>query len=72
MTKYIEQRNEKMRERYRKLFKQFKREKVKNASDKAIEELVRIYNVHELSFDTVKKIVHDSNYGRQKNGEAKE
>lgn len=65
MKPIIEERNVTIREQYRKLMK-FQ----KHSSAEAIEALVKKHNVWNLTYDTVRAIVTNQNYGTKKKKDA--
>jgi hypothetical protein len=64
MKKFTERRNTQIRERYQSLVKKYKGQGNRKPRESAIADLLKIYSVFELSYETMAKICSDPNYGR--------
>ncbi len=63
MRPYFEERNERIRKRYKVLFKAFKREGFKDSRNRAIEE-IEVELEGELTWSTINDIISGSTYGQ--------
>ena len=72
MSLATEERNKRIRRKYARLYKEYKKRKERNASDKAITDLVRQFSAWHLEFETIKKIIFDKNYGKRQEKDEKD
>jgi len=63
MKKFIKERNDRIRADYKRIADQYRFSGDKKYSDRAIDDLVKIYSAWELSYETIRLIVFNSNYG---------
>ncbi len=64
-SEFLRKRNEDIRRRYEQQFLTLKRAGMRNAADRAIDEVTRLFGAFNLSRDTVRSIVRDANYSEK-------
>lgn len=65
MKPIIEKRNAEMRRKYAYFISESKKRREENATERAIEQVRHDFSAWDLTFDTVRQIVADPNYGQR-------